>query len=245
MATIYQKEVTDRTCILSPREYYFRPFDFDNWTEMRMGILFSGVADSGDNTQSTDESVALSSVADLITFGIKDSATSVLPGQAGGLFLGARTWTTQASKSTVAPEGWAFRSGGGGGLAACGFAGTTLIGGTVSEDILPMVHGGAAASSTGYDGFYALKFVINNLGLSTQSVSISSTATVSVSGADYSASALRTLLNNATYGTVRTIAWNDGVSAYDIPDAVWIRMPFYSNRIRLSQPAPMLVRYQP
>lgn len=86
MATIYQKTASDKTLILSPREYFLRPFDFGtDWTEVRVGIFFGGVTSGGDNTQAVSETVAVSSAIDRIAFGIKDSATAALPGQAGSL----------------------------------------------------------------------------------------------------------------------------------------------------------------
>jgi hypothetical protein len=239
MANIYQKTVTDKTCILSPREYILRPFDFGtDWTEVRIGAYFSGIAASGDNTDSAAETVALASASDRIAFGIKDSATSDLPGFGAALFLGAVTETSSSSYCS----GSAFSALAATRLAAAGYHETTLVGGT-STLSASMEYPASASGSTGYCGFFALKFVITNLGTASQSVAISGTRTATVSGTDYSASALQLLMNNNTYQAPVSIAWNDGAIARTIPDAFYCRMPFYSNRIRLS--AIRCIRYAP
>jgi len=239
MATIYQKTVTDKTCILSPREYILRPFDFGtDWTEVRIGAYFSGIAASGDNTDSAAETVALASASDRIAFGIKDSATSDLPGFGAALFLGAVTETSSSSYCS----GSAFSALAAVRLAAAGYHETTLVGGTSTLGAA-MEFPASASGATGYGGFFALKFVITNLGTASQSVAISATRTTPVAGTDYSASALQLLMNNNTYQSPVSIAWNDGAIARTVPDAFYCRMPFYSNRIRLS--AIRAIRYAP
>lgn len=238
MATIYAKTGTDKTCILSPREYFMRPFDFQAWTETRFGLYMDGVAASDDNTDSSAEAVATGSAADLIAIGMKDSATTNLPGVAGGLFLGVRNESTQSAGIS----GTSIQSNNNLSLAACGFNGATLVAGT-SSDRVDALQFPSASPATGYNGFWAIKFVITNLGAATQSVAISTTATTPIAGTDYSASALRTLINNGTYSTPRTVAWNSGGVALDIPDAIFIRLPFYSNRIRIS--CMRAIRYAP
>lgn len=242
MATIYQKTVSDKTCILAPREFTLHPFDFQNWTEMRLGIYFGGVTSGGDNTMSTAETVTLSSSADRVCFGIKNSSTNDIPGVAGSLFLGSMTGT---GLSSDIPGGIEFgTTGTSNSLSAGGYDGTTLVGGTTSQYLLDdMKFPTDTSLATGYNGFYAVKFVITNRGTASQSVAISSATTRTVAGTDYSAQALRLLINNATYNASQSVAWNTGAAARDIPDAIYIRMPFYSNRIRIS--AIRAIRYAP
>lgn len=241
MATIYQKTVSDKTLILAPREFILRPFDFQLWTEMRLGVFFGGVTSGGDNTQSSSETVTLSTSADRICFGLKNSSTNDIPGVTGSLFLGAMTGTGLSSQM---PGGIDFgTTGTSNNLSGGGYDGTTLVGGTTAEYIEDMKFPSDTSAATSYNGFYAVKFVITNRGSSSQSISISSTAARTVSGTDYSAQALRLLINNATYGTPASVAWNTGAAARTIPDAIYIRMPFYSNRIRIS--AMRAIRYAP
>lgn len=245
MATIYQKTVTDKTCILAPREFYLRPFDFgSDWTELRFGAYFSGVTSGGDDTTSVAETVAISTAADKIFFGLKDSATNDLPGFGDALFLGATTESGNSSTISIGPPN-SFRTAviSGGNLAAVGYHETTMVGGASGQTLSEIMQFPVASGASAYCGFFVVKFVITDLGLSSQSVAISAEATATVSGTDYSASALRLLINNATFSAAATIAWNDGAVARDIPDAVFIRLPFYNNRIRLS--AIRAIRYAP
>jgi len=241
MAQIYQKTVSDKTCILAPREFILRPFNFGtDWTEVRVGAYFGGVASSGDNTDSAIESVTIATAADLITFGIKDSVTNDLPGFGDALFLGGITDTGQASYCS----GSGFGDTTANKLCAAGAHETTIVGGSVVNTLGSISAFPASASgATGYNAFMVLKFVISNRGLSSQTVTISGSGTSPIAGTDYSAAALRLLMNNATFGTGRVIAWNDGAVARDIPDAFFCRVPFYNNRIRLS--AIRCIRYAP
>jgi len=243
MATIYQKTVSDKTIILAPREGILRQFDFQNWTEMRFGLFFGGVTSGGDNTDATGESVSVVTAQDKICVGLKNADTNDTPGSVGSLFLGVMTGTglvsllNAAGPSRMGTDGTSYN------LSAGGYAGTTLLAGTTSEYVGPLISPVASSAATGYNGFYAMKFVITNLGLSSQTVTVTSGSTGSIAGTDYSAQALRLLINNATYGGGGTFAWNTGAAARAIPNAIWVRMPFYSNRIRIS--AMRAIRYAP
>ncbi len=241
MAQIYQKTVSDKTCILAPREFFLRPFDFgSDWTEMRLGVYFSGVTSGADDTTSVAETVVVSTAADNIYFGLKNSDTDDLPGFGTALFLGAMTQAASTSQITAGSPN-KIRSSAGDFLVGNGYHDTTLVtgsGGTGQSMQFP-----AASLTSGYCGFYVVKFVINNLGLSSQTVDISLSTNAGVSGTDYSAAALRLLINNATFSTAYNVAWNTGAAARVIPDAVFIRLPFYNNRIRLS--CIRAIRYAP
>lgn len=240
MATIYQKTVSDKTCILAPREFILRPFDFEAWTEMRVGIYLSGVASSGDNTDSASEHVTINTAADKIAFGIKDSATNDLPGLGAALFLGMLT-SGSATRDSFCSGGAFITSSGT--LSVGGYHDTTLVAGLDADAGAAMSYPASASGATGYCGFYGIRFVISNLGLSSQSLSISSVTNSPIAGTGYSAAALELLINNSTYSSARTVAWNDGAVARVIPDAFYLRMPFYSNRIRMSAMA--AIRYAP
>ncbi len=241
MAQIYQKTVSDKTCILAPREFYLRPFDFgSDWTEMRVGIYFSGVTSGADDTTSVSETVTVSTAADNIYFGLKNSDTDDLPGFGTALFLGVMTQAASTSQLTAGSPN-KIRSSAGDFLVSNGYHDTTLVTGTGGSGVSMQFP--AASGTSAYCGFFVVKFVINNLGLSSQTVDISMSETSSISGTDYSASALRLLINNATFTSAANVVWNTGAAARDIPDAVFIRMPFYNNRIRLS--AIRAIRYAP
>ena len=237
MALIYTK-LTDKTTVLAPRQGACRKFNFGtDWTEVRVGMFCSAIAATGSNDVNVAETVALSTVADYITFGIKDDSQTY-PGQTGSLFLGLINTT---SSSSTPPNGF---HGNAAGWLASGYYNTTLVQNVTAVATSRYIGGQATASAaTGYCAFFAVKFVISNRGLSSQTVAMSNATNELVTGADYSATALRTAINNTTYSTPQSIAWNDGATARAIPDCVWVRVPLYNNQLRLS--AIRAIRYAP
>lgn len=239
MALIYTK-LTDKTTVLSPREGAGRKFNFGtDWTEIRLGMFCSAVAATGSNDVNVPESSASSGITDFITFGIKDDSPTY-PGQVGSTFLGIRsggTLNASTPTNTYSGNDWWLTT---------GYFGATMVQNPTT--MAPSVYlGGAAPASaaTGYCCFFAIKIIISNRGLSSQSVTISveNGAGQVVPGSDYSPTALRTLLNNSVYGTGQAIAWNDGVTARAIPDCVWVRVPLYLNALRIS--CVRAIRYAP
>lgn len=237
MALIYTK-LTDKTTVLAPREGACRQFNFGtDWTEVRLGMFCSAVAATGSDVDNIAETVVPSGITDYITFGLKDNSQTY-PGQTGSLFLGVRSHDDTEVDSFV---GNGFGDSGGT-WDACGYYDTTRVNGGSG------VQGGTMASATSsgssaYAAFMALKIIINNRGLSSQTVTVRTTFTSPVTGTDYSATALRTALNNASYGSGVTFAWNDGAAARAIPDCVWIRVPLFLNQLRIS--AIRAIRYAP
>lgn len=231
MAEIYLKSV-EKTLILEPREYMLRAFDFGAWTEIRMGMYYSFVSSLGNNLNYVDETVALASALDRIAFGIKDASTGNLPGQTGASFLGLTNETGQGTQASITNHFIHLSSGGN--FVAAGTTDTTIIGGTSAQTLTTLNCPNDVTGTTGYNAFVALKLVVNNLGLSSQTVDISGSLTSTVAGSDYSLSALRSLVNAATYGTARNIAWNTGSAAKALPTCWFLRSPFLNNRFRLS-----------
>lgn len=235
MAEIYLKSA-ENTLILEPREYMLRQFDFGAWTEMRMGLYYGGVSASDNDGAGSAEQVANSTALDLLSFGIKDSSTA-LPGTTGSLFLGVGTGYGNFSSTSAATTFGRCASGDGSSqqvLAAVGYYDTNLLNGTYPADNLSSMTYPSPTGTTGYCGFFGLKFVVTDIGLSSQTVTISSVVTSPISGSTYTLAALRTLLNNSTYGTGRVVDWNDGASARVIPNCCFLHLPFYNNRIRIS-----------
>lgn len=232
MAKFYAKTVTDMTLIPDVREGFVRQFNFGtDWTEVRIGMFCGAVhATTSDNTAAPTEALALSSAADRIFFGIKDSSTA-LPGSTGSLFIGAMTATGKTSD-----VGGGYINSHDGELVAGAYAGTTLVNGTTTEDMGKSMQYPDITGATGYNGFYCLKFVVANIGTATQTVTVTPCLTASVTGTDYSATALLTAISTfANPGTARTINWFDSVSAArTIPDCFFVRMPFYNSRLRIS-----------
>lgn len=245
MALIYQKLVTDKTLILDPREYVMRPFDLGaDWTEIRFGFFWTPVQSGNDNLEPAgNEVIAINNAQDWITAGFKDSATTALPGQATAFFLGHIGWNNvNPGQCSLVDLGATWRIGGSntattGHLA--GYDGVTLKGSDAAAGVAPQAPDASLAA--GYNGFFGVKCVLTNRGLATQQAQLSSAVTATVAGTDYSIAALRQAINNGVYTGGAAFAWNDGAAALTVPDAVFLRLPFFVNRIRIS--AMMVVRY--
>ncbi len=237
MAKIYLKG-SEKTLIPNTGEAVFRRFNFgDDWTEIRLGFFASLVTSAGDDTNAADETLVVSGVSDLISFGIKDSSQT-LPGQTGASFLGLLTTPASDSKIFASPP-YKIAGASANGLKVSAYKDATLV--SSAAGALSSIYANDASLGSGYCGFFGLKIVLNNRGLSTQSATMNVATDVALT--DYSSNGLRDALNNGTYGVTGTVAWNDGAVAYDIPNCFWIRLPFFNNRIRLS--AIRIARYAP
>lgn len=241
MAKIYEKIVGDKTLILEPREGFMRPFDFGTeWTEMRFGFYYGIVTAAGDNTGvSTSENITQASYIDRCTIGLK-SNTGDIPGVAGTNFVGLVTngnWAIQDQTFGHYENlgNWGNRLNGAMSIGAT-FTANARVNGTTTATYPGKTN---VEASTGYNGFMAVKFVISDRGLPTQTIAVSTAMTQNVSGTDYSTTALRTAINGGTYNSCGTAfnwfnATPDPDEPYDIPDTIWIRVAGNSHRIRIS-----------
>ena len=62
---MYQNE---NNLLLEPREAFYRPFDFGQWTEVRIGMLFRLVGTSSDSASISTESISANSDSDKILY---------------------------------------------------------------------------------------------------------------------------------------------------------------------------------
>lgn len=235
MAIIYQ-HTNEKALVLEPREAYQRKLDLGNWTEIRIGMFWGSAGYSTPtSSQVTTETVVQVTRTDILTFGLKDSATNILPGYSGSYFIGL-SMTGSVNTEVVSPFGTDGRyqaNIGSGYFYGAGFYGTNSYVGAQNLSYMDYTP----ATGTNYCGLYVLKLVLNNSGSSTQTVSAyaSMTKTVTAASVDnYSSYYLSTQMQNASFGTVSTITWNDGVTAFPIPDSLWIRTPYFYNRPRIS-----------
>ncbi len=229
MAEIYQK-LTENTLILAPREMVVRPFNFGAWTEIRLGIYATMVTSAGNNSNASSETVAIASALDYYGFGIKTNNVTA-PRVAGADFIGMQNITAASSLYTAGTPGNVQSASNPRGVIATG---TSVIDETTNLDQMDLPQ---AAGASGYNGFYGLRLVVGNIGLASQTIQIGAARRSTVAGTDYSNSALRTdiLSGGSTGYTMGTAkAWNTGAAARALPDAFYLRMPFYNARIRLS-----------
>ncbi len=230
----YQK-LGENVAVLAPREgqrgRLIEGIGSD-WTEAIIGMYFTGVDAHDENIAGPDETRTVIDASDYLTFGLKNSSTYDLPGFAGGFFIGIRS--TGATSKCLAPSGGiGFFADTSESCSAVGYSGSTLVnGGVVSSSSLRFPD---PNPETAFSGFYAVKLVVSNRGMSTQSVAVSVARSSQVSGTDYSKSALNQACRNATFGTAGLVAWNTGAAARTLPDSAWVRLPFFNNRIRIQE----------
>lgn len=202
-----------------------------DWTEARVGLYFTGVDAHEGNLAPPDETLAVADVSDYLTIGLKDAATYALPGESGGLFIGVRSTGTTSKVEAPLLGGAGFFADSNEECSAVGYAGTTLIdGGVVANGAMQFPD---PQPDDGFNGFYCMRFVVSNRGTASQSVAVSVARSAQVAGFDYGKAALYQAINNATFGAPKTVAWNTGAAARTLPDASWVRIPFYNARIRI------------
>lgn len=249
MALITAKE-SENALFFSAREFMIAPLTFEgDWTEIRCGFFVSGCdANFESEVNSDDELRSVSNVSDLITIGLKNSDTLDLPGEAGAIFLGLKSGESFGSEQGkfTNPDPLVSSSRGSaanylGFLSGVGYNGVTEIGPSLMGE--SAVEFPLITPDEGYCGFYCLKFVISNRGDSNQAVNVYVAGISKVSGGDYSPIALRALMHSIEFEAPTTIAWNSAGVALDIPDAFYMRLPFFNNRLMLA--SMMAVQYQP
>ncbi len=252
MAIIAAKEA-ENALFISPREGMIASLNFDSdWTEIRCGAFLCVVdanVENGNNGR--EESISVADVSDDFTFGIKDAASLFIPGIAGSLFLGIKNKDAIAFCSNYNPIIFPPRTLGfigdqNAATSAIGYNGTALIdGGEIRSGQFSTgaIYFTDPTPSQSYSGLFVIRFQIENRGLFNQIIKISIAAKNAVEGFDYTPSALQAEMNAGFFGPEKTIAWNDGGSAYPIPDAFYIRLPFYDNRFRIC--SMRAIKYQP
>jgi len=235
MATILTKSAR-QVAVMAPREYLMRPFDFDtDWTEVQVGMFWCLIAGTGTDSQPSSETVVVSTPVQRVAFGLK-SETDDIPGTAGTNFLGVmtRTQSVFSQGNPFGPTSSLRDSTGSSALCAVGYDGTTEVANAATNNTY-MNFQYTTNDATNYAEFYAVRFVIANRGLATQTVQVYSSSSTSGTKTPYSAAALKSCMENATWTAMGSaLAYNDGASAYDIPSCFYVRTPFINNRLRLA-----------
>ena len=245
---IYQKLVSDKTLILGERSSLIRPMNLVNnlgqpWTEMRMGMYYSNIGATGtDNAVGAMEAIpqVFGDHTNRVTFGLKDSG-QLPPGSGGSSFIGAMTTGSSTCYGQVGtyPGFWyeAYGDNGPGQrrtqlMATYGTA--SIVGATIND--MNFTTANNPGGATLYCGFYGLKFNISNRGASNQTIAISGSSFQPVNMGGHTTAMLSSSLGAPSGGWDGTgsIAWNDGVSAYAIPNSLYVYYPFMACRIRIS-----------
>jgi len=231
---MYQRE---NNLLLEPREAFYRPFDFGEWTEVRVGMLFRLVSTASDSSSIIVEDISLvNSDSDKIYFGIKDSGNN-MPGVSGTNFIGMASFTgseTRAdpfSPSSLLGDSFDANTR----LYLTAFSGSSMYKSFLyqsnSEASLAF---SSSASGSNYNGFYGIKFTLLNSGSANQQVQVTYrrvyTSPVGSSSADLHSQ----LVNNTGWTNPpgsNTASWTTGIP---LPNSFFVYSPLYNNRLRMA-----------
>jgi hypothetical protein len=229
MADIATVNTSDKTLLPAPRQGYRRRSNIgSNWTDVRLGIFFTVVPSGNDDAACVTETVVDNGFPDWFTFGLKDSSASA-PYTAGTRFVGIRQWQNfRITTDNSAGAGEMIHSG----LLSVATAGSgaaelALFGFSMNPRF-PQYSAGTV------NGFWGLKMVVNNAGLSSQSIRLHTNMTGTTAIADVSKTNLRTNLLGSFTDCGGDVAFNESGAALTLPDTLWIRLPTFNNRIRIT-----------
>lgn len=229
----------EKSLVLGNRQALVRQFDFGSWTEIRIGMLFGFVGNASDTSSYVVEEISITTTSDRIFFGIKSSGSN-LPLTSGVNFVGS-----VANHGGNSSLGWAY---------AQGYAGSRYEYFGHSFPLSPVYVSGSATAFypnigsypgnvgfktpsgsmtvPNYNGFYGLKFVLNNSGSANQSISM----TYKQIENSYASGAFQlqsTLLDETSWSS-----WSGAPSSSWVgvptPDCFFAYLPFYNNRLRIS-----------
>jgi hypothetical protein len=237
MAKIYYKTATDNTLLLEPREMVVRKINSGSgWTDLRIGIYAGCVVDTDDNsfpTATVDPVGLQNNFSNRMYLGLKSSG-SAFPGTDGTMFIGTM------SSGSVSTYKWNYNyppypsdlASNDQRLYGAGVSGSITYLGTNALTSFEIPDATSVAGTTSYSGMWGLRLVINNKGLSNQTVSLYHMTTRP--SAPYTFSALRGHLSSLGQTSLGTVTWNDGVNAYPLPDHFFFYLPYSIMRARVS-----------
>jgi hypothetical protein len=228
--------LNDNVLILSPREALYREFNVGQWTELRIGMLYTMVTDTSDTALPSDQVYYLSDT-DRIYFGIKSSGSN-FPGTGNADFIGATTITgsslyvtTTGGLSGTTNASYPYYSlflGASSASNAISTLGTFAINANLGPFSFPFSVGATC-------GFYGLKYVLENSGSADQRIIVSYKGNAST--ATSSAALYSTLVNNTSWNAMAnnqlysTASWATGIP---LPNTFYAYLPFYKARLRMT-----------
>jgi hypothetical protein len=211
------------------REKRLTNFGVD-WNELRIGLIGIMVPTLSDDAIAVAEQVNFASYVDWFTFGLINNVLTI-PGQAGTQFIGICSKVAGRVDVVANTSALGYVQDNSNAFSYVSMDGASII--TNQADfakrwIIPRWY------NTGLGSLYALKLVVTDQGLATQTVTVSSFSdgTSEVLTPANAKSTLRALLTGVTYAVPKVLQWNSGGAALPLPDTWFLRAPFISNRIR-------------
>lgn len=230
---MYQNE---NNLLLEPREAFYRPFDFGEWTEVRIGMLFRLVGTGSDSASISTESISANTDSDKIYIGLKDSGSN-LPGVSGTNFIGMASFSGSAIRADIANSSYisfgdsfnAYNR-----LYLTAFSGSTMYKAYFHENTVTSPEFSSSASGSNYNGFYGIKFTLLNSGSANQQVQVTYRRIYLTSVGSSSADLHTQLINNTGWTNPpasSTASWTTGIP---LPNSFFVYSPLYNNRLRMS-----------
>lgn len=219
----FQKTASDIALVLGTREALLYPFSAGIWTEIKIGIAVSLTDDVDVNADvGSNSEILTNDPKNNFYLGLK-SNNLIFPGELGTEFVGFATHQggryinrNVLNAGGASPNIRALR-------------GETLIDtGGPPNNFQPARDD--AHLTVDYVRLYLMRYVVTNRGAANQTIGIadddgefSSTPTISK---------LRQELSNWT-GSTTEVDWFYGGQALPVPDALFIRWPFFETRLRI------------
>lgn len=242
MATKATVNTSDGVLLLSSKEHLIRKTGIGtSWLDARIGMFFTFVPTANDNAASVTETDVTAGPVDYFFFGLKDSSAN-LPRTSGSKFLGlvmGRGGNIYMVSNSSGESHWGNSTNtAGNGAHFISQNGTTEI----SNVAIPADNIDAwqiPVFSTGtVNRLLAIKFEVTDFGLSTQKVTMHFNS-VRTAFSNVSDASLQAQLVGASWAAPTTsfwlaADWNSGGVALPLPEYFYVRSPFISNRIRIS-----------
>jgi len=237
---MYQNE---NNLLLEPREAFYRPFDFGQWTEVRVGMLFRLVGTASDSASVVNEVISVNTHTDRIYIGLKDSGTD-FPGINGTNFIGVGSVSGSGGVTGSSIPAGNFALTEASALTGATYTRLNVIAISGSDTFLNRMSlvGNAnayftsSASGSDYNAFYGLKFVLQNSGSNNQRFDIKYKFVVN--GGSGSSDVHTRLYDGEnwlpiyySWHPVSTASWAAGIP---LPNSFFAYSPLYNNRLRIS-----------
>jgi hypothetical protein len=231
---MYQNE---KNLLLEPREAFYRPFNFGEWTEMRIGMLFRLVSTASDSGSIITESISVNNDSDKVYIGLKDSGSN-MPGVSGTNFIGMASFTGSGIRSDGANPSYVSFGDYGNSfyhrLYLTAFSGSNMYRAYFYEatNLSPQFSGSASGSN--YNGFYGVKFTLLNSGSANQQVQVQYKRTYLTLVGSSSADLHSHIIDNSGWTNPpasSTASWATGIP---LPNSFFVYSPFYNNRLRMA-----------
>lgn len=243
MGLIYNKAsigiINDKCLVLEPRDHLMIPFDEGNWNQIDLVIAAAIVDPINFNETGSNETIDSTINSNKYFFGLKNSSNLNLPRTSGSSFIGVSAPSSVTSR--VQPEGSARQAitdtGAGLEYIYPGWSYDTDVNlGGIFSFTMYLGKGTDVNTNDDYCAVLGIRYTISNRGTATQQIDISVTNTGLETGAP-TINNINSIMNSAAKSVASPQPPNfvDGSSVpYDIPDALYLRWPYYNNALRIS-----------